>query len=116
MAGTVERVGTHGARSRDLDRAMNHRRTFVTGGALRGEAFFPGMCWADAGELAGAERTKWWEDMRSVTYVVFSYLTPIAWEVDGKVYRVSQRFSRTTSKHQGRLWALEMPEGYFDTF
>jgi hypothetical protein len=36
-----------------------------------------------------------------ITYVVFSYGTPIAWvRTDGKVYVVEQKFSRITSRHQ----------------
>lgn len=42
-------------------------------------------------------------------FVVKSYATPIAWAIvynDGQVerYKVQQRFSVTTSKHQGRLY------------
>jgi len=48
-------------------------------------------------------------------YIVFSYITPIAWSVispDGVIistHHVSQKFSVTTSKHCGRLW--DMPKG-----
>lgn len=40
-------------------------------------------------------------------YVIWSYGTPIAW-IDplGKAYKVRQKFSRTTSCHQGMLYAL----------
>lgn len=37
-----------------------------------------------------------------ITYLVYSYDTPIAWEKsDGSRYRVSQKFSSTTSQHMG---------------
>lgn len=42
-------------------------------------------------------------------YVIWSYATPIAWVWTSKrgvehVYRVSQKFSVTTTRHQGRLY------------
>lgn len=37
-----------------------------------------------------------------MSYVVYSYDTPIAWVMeDGTRYRVEQKFSPTTSKHMG---------------
>lgn len=55
-----------------------------------------------------------WADMARITpgarfFVVKSYATPIAWAIvyPGNVgiecYKVQQRFSVTTSRHQGRL-------------
>jgi hypothetical protein len=37
----------------------------------------------------------------SINYVVFSYDTPIAWHSAEGWYVVEQKFSMTTSKHQG---------------
>ena len=37
-------------------------------------------------------------------YIVYSYATPICWAIGANVYKVKQRFSVTTSKHQGRLY------------
>jgi len=35
-----------------------------------------------------------------ILYTIYSYNTPIAWLTNAGWYRVSQRFSRTTSCHQ----------------
>lgn len=40
-----------------------------------------------------------------IVYVIMSYHTPIAWETrKGEVYKVTQKFSQTTSKHTGLLY------------
>lgn len=40
-----------------------------------------------------------------IAYLVMSYETPIAWETKtGLIYKVQQKFSQTTSKHQGMLY------------
>lgn len=41
-------------------------------------------------------------------YIVWSYLTPIAW-IDGlgKAVRPAQKFSRTTTRHQSTLYTLK---------
>lgn len=45
-----------------------------------------------------------------IQYIVLSYDTPIAWVTeDGWTYRVQQKFSQTTSKHQGLLYLLDVP-------
>jgi hypothetical protein len=71
--------------------------------------------WPQSGRLNEAERARLDEfakharDIMGTLYVVWSYATPIAWVVldaNGKetsLYRVAQRFSVTTSKHQGRI-------------
>lgn len=41
------------------------------------------------------------------SYVVYSYATPIAWwSEEHGWYVVSQKFSVTTSKHQGKLYLI----------
>lgn len=50
----------------------------------------------DSDEVAQYERVK-----ESIDYVVLSYRTPIAWHSAEGWYVVSQKFSVTTSKHQG---------------
>lgn len=115
MTDTIVRASTRGAGYGRLMLALNHRRTFRTSGALCGQAYLPDAArYASAGELRGAEREKFLAERAGATFIVFSYRTPIAWEVDGKVYLVEQRFSMTTSHHQGKLWALTQPEGHFD--
>lgn len=61
-----------------------------------------------AGRLQGADLEAFNRDNGSITYVVWSYATPIAWVTDdSRVHKVAQRFSVTTSKHQGKLYLLE---------
>lgn len=50
----------------------------------------------DAEEVAQYEKVK-----ESIDYVVLSYRTPIAWHSAEGWYVVAQKFSVTTSKHQG---------------
>ena len=50
----------------------------------------------DADEVAQYEKVK-----ESIDYVVLSYRTPIAWHSAEGWYVVAQKFSVTTSKHQG---------------
>jgi len=55
--------------------------------------------------LNDVELENYLSDYHQITYVVFSYDTPIAWErTDGFKYRVQQRFSQTTSCHMGLTW------------
>lgn len=82
--------------------AIGNRETFKTYGALRAENVTGLSVW-DSGRLSGDDLDKFREDPRSIRYVVYSYNTPIAWVMaDGEVYRVAQKFSVTTSKHQGK--------------
>lgn len=70
--------------------------------------------WPQSGRLNESERAQlnkdsaWAREHGAALYVVYSYATPIAWvTIHGNaesVYRVSQKFSVTTSKHQGRLY------------
>lgn len=46
-------------------------------------------------------------DTSGIKYIVMSYDTPIAWENEyGFIHKVSQKFSMTTSHHQGLLYLL----------
>lgn len=75
-------------------------------------------CAFSPGRLGGEDLAAWRSAVEAdaIVYVVESYATPIAWVErfgDGeRVHIVSQRFSVTTSRHAGMLWALEMPRGY----
>jgi hypothetical protein len=64
--------------------------------------------YGSAGRLSGDERDRFNTDSTNgLSYVVYSYATPIAWVTkDGTVYKVTQKFSVTTSKHQGKLYTL----------
>lgn len=60
------------------------------------------------GKLSGKDLAIFNEDRPFIRYVVLSYSTPIAWWT-GTVrgwYVVGQRFSVTTSKHQGKLYLI----------
>lgn len=85
--------------------AIGNHETFSTSGALRATSDKVGP-W-DSGWLSGVDHETFHADMASIVYTVFSYGTPIAWVTDaGKVHKVSQKFSVTTSKHQGNLYLL----------
>lgn len=63
--------------------------------------------YVDRGRLNEVEYDRLLIDQHIVglSYVVYSYSTPIAWErVDGYKYRVAQKFSVTTSQHMGLTW------------
>lgn len=85
---------------------------FDANGTLRGEY----TNWPSSGRLNDYERSRLeeWATMARQNpsargfFVVYSYATPIAWAIvynDGTTerYKVSQRFSVTTSKHWGKL-------------
>jgi tellurite resistance-related uncharacterized protein len=59
--------------------------------------------WATLGELKGAEVLRFMEDSDATDYIVFSYETPIAWHTPAGWYMVEQKFSQTTSCHQGQV-------------
>jgi len=55
------------------------------------------------GRLNDAERDALDSDEHDIEYVVFSYATPIAWYTRRGWYIVGQKFSATTSCHQGQV-------------
>lgn len=86
-------------------KAIANLQEFKTHGALSARRGRFGN-W-DSGRLSGEdlERYKW--DMPHIIYAVFSYSTPIAWVTSENIaYKVKQRFSVTTSKHQGVCYLL----------
>lgn len=79
---------------------IQHRAEF-RGNSLRGE-WVPAGWAVSPGMLDNAERNLLGGlDGRYPTYVVYSYGTPIAYSQDGAWYVVNQKFSPTTSRHQG---------------
>jgi hypothetical protein len=102
-----KRVATYGQGRLGLRDALVNREPFVTSGALSATVEEHGSGW-NSGRLTGDDLDRWKSDSKTGSlYVVWSYATPIAWvRSDGEVYRVSQRFSPTTSKHQGMLYML----------
>jgi hypothetical protein len=53
-----------------------------------------------AGRLSGADLERFYQDVKGLTYAVYSYGTPIYWVSNEETYLVEQKFSVTTSKHQ----------------
>lgn len=106
---TPIKAGTYGKGHAELNRAMRTCQNFTTSGALRGERWeVPEVSYWDLGDLNRDEAKRFLTDHDDgIIYVVRSYDTPIAWvKRDGSVYRVSQKFSPTTSKHLGATYCL----------
>lgn len=98
------KASTCGKGRANLQTAMSERLDFKTSGALSGETGRPSSL---TGRLDGVDLDKFREDQHAIVFTVYSYGTPIGWVTsDGEVYRVAQRFSVTTSKHQGLLYML----------
>lgn len=98
------KAATYGKGRALLDKAVSERLSFKTSGSLRGEAD-PGYSLYNYGMLGGSDLDAFLRDRDNITYMIFSYNTPIAWEcVNGKQYRVEEKFSTTTSKHMGAIW------------
>ena len=94
------------SRSREVAEKIRDHVAFETYGALKATLADRLSRW-DSGQLAGEDLEKFYADLPQITYVVWSYSTPIAWVCsDGNFHKVSQRFSVTTSKHQGKLYLL----------
>lgn len=99
----------YGKNRANLQKALSERLPFKTGGAMRGDIHPLPHSVPPLGQLNTAERERFIQDAQlgGIAYVVWSYTTPIAWVcASGYVYRVEQRFSRTTSRHQGTLYML----------
>jgi hypothetical protein len=93
------------SRSREVAEAIRDREPFETYGALKATRQ---QGYAQSGRLGGDDLEAFNRDNGSITYVVWSYATPIAWVTDdSRIHKVAQRFSVTTSKHQGKLYLLE---------
>lgn len=108
----VKRVNLNGTKNSVTD-AWRECEPFDCNGTLKGDYYAYAPL---AGRLDDYETSmlKQWADMAHIApgarfFVVKSYETPIAWAIvyPGNVgterYKVSQKFSVTTSRHQGRL-------------
>lgn len=85
--------------------AIANREEFNTRGALRAREIDSKKPWyfTSCGKLNNEEEIAL--RAKPLKYVVWSYGTPIAWEyTDGTVHIVRQKFSLTTTKHQGQLY------------
>lgn len=103
----MKRLTTRGIATAE---AIRDREDFRTSGALSGESRILGVF--DSGRLSGDDLERFYADCGSIRYVVMSYATPIAWYVTpsatikGGWYKVAQKFSVTTTKHQGNLYLI----------
>lgn len=86
--------------------AIRDREDFTTHGALRG-GWAKG--WEGTGYLNIEEAAEFARAAAAKPiYVVWSYGTPIGWWTDMYGWhRVEQRFSVTTSKHQGKMYLID---------
>jgi hypothetical protein len=106
----MKRLTTRGIRTAE---AIRDRESFTTSGSLYGQAQPDGGMspYAFRGWLSDDERAVWERDSYDVDYVVVSYATPIAWhKTDGTWHIVTQKFSPTTTKHQGNLYLAKNSE------
>lgn len=103
MPDTRKRLTT---RSRATAEAIRDMRPFTTSGALSAQAT-TGLGRYDAGRLANEDKRAFLDQCDEIGYVVFSYSTPIAWHSNKYGWhKVSQKFSSTTTKHQGNLYLI----------
>lgn len=95
----MKRLTTRGIKTAT---AIRDREPFTTSGALSATRSPNG-----AGHLSQQESGRFFVDTPSIDYVVYSYTTPIAWHcTDTGWHKVNQKFSSTTSKHQGNLYMI----------
>jgi hypothetical protein len=86
--------------------AISRREEFNTSGALSARKEKGLGSW-DSGKLSGLDLDVFRDDARRIVYAVWSYATPIAWFTHGMGwYVVEQKFSITTTKHQGNLYMI----------
>lgn len=86
--------------------ALSERRAYTTHGAMYAIEGVTGT-----GRLPRDWADEYRADMDHITYTVVSYSTPIAWVLDnGTVVIPDVKYSVTTSKHQGMLYALGATE------
>ena len=86
--------------------AIRDREDFNTSGALKGRSV-DGLTFWDQGRLDGPDLDTFENDCRTIDYVVTSYATPIAWHSPDGWHVVEQKFSVTTSRHQGNLYLID---------
>lgn len=103
------KASTRGADRDNLNKALSEHKAFTTGGALRGEEWDRAVVtFHDLGEMPTEWRNTFMIDhMCGISYVVWSYGTPIAWvRKNGQIVKPDVTYSLTTSKHQGILYLL----------
>lgn len=87
--------------------AIRDREDFRTSGALMGESHDGYYPYHGHLNLTESEALRKDSMDRVIDYIVWSYSTPIAWHrTDGTWHVVDQKFSLTTTKHQGNLYLI----------
>lgn len=86
--------------------AIRDLKPFKTNGALYAMDG-GGLHRGASGRLSGVDLDVFLFDLVEIDYIVFSYNTPIAWHTPAGWHKVAQKFSATTSAHQGRLYLIE---------
>lgn len=93
-----------------LANCIENGTRFDTTGRLWG---FPGYVHLPEATLSPDNAAQYKEDADRITYVVVSYDTPIGWCVDNEDWHcVSEKISKTTSRHQTTLDAALMMLGF----
>ena len=85
--------------------ALDNLRPFTTSGALHGEPH--ALVWSQScGRLPAAEARRFMDRAETIDYVVYSYVTPIAWHDAETGWTVPNvKYSPTTSHHQSTIRA-----------
>ncbi len=87
--------------------ALMDRKPFKTSGAFSATEGHTRLPWGH--RLPADYAATYWEQSDQIVYTVWSYNTPIAWVLDdGTVVQPPVKYSVTTSKHQGMLYALHL--------
>lgn len=103
-------------RSRATAEAIRDRESFDTSGSMRGRVVDAMSRW-DYGPhnssdgLDQTNRDQFQIDCDYIDYMVWSYAAPIAWHWTNEAgesgwHVVNQKWSRTTTKHQGNLYLI----------
>jgi hypothetical protein len=98
-------MGRFATNSWQAREALVERSPYTTGGAMSATGAKP-LPWNH--RLPHEWAVKYATEYDHITYVVWSYNTPIAWVLDDdSVVKVDHKWSITTSGHQGMLYALD---------
>lgn len=91
-------MAIHHANAERIREAIHFREPFAIA-SMKGEGRNGGDSYQyiSLGQLPSEH----WESVKRATYVVYSYLTPIAWFVDDEWVVPATYYSNTTSNHQG---------------
>lgn len=105
---TVKRITGYGRTATDsygLAHLMKERRCWKMGHLwstdhIVGSALFD----YELGQLVSKAPESMWVSVAHSDYIVYSYVTPIAWyDVDNGWVQPSFKYSRTTTRHQNRV-------------